>query len=632
MNIKSLETLEYDKIREWLAGFARTEFAKEEIGRMVPSTNTITIERRLNETTEARHILDCRSSVPIHSLTGIEGIMMTLEKGGVLTPNQCEAVGSFLNECQKLIHFMASVEECAPTLASWCVGMDPLLAIQEEIAVKITCGEVDDAATSELQRLNKAMQKTDNRIKTKIEGLMRSLSQKNVLQEEQISQRNGRYVLAVKSSQWRSVSGSVRDRSASGSTTFVEPEEVRLLQDELDHIRLEIEVEKERILHEISALCAEKWWVINQNKDAMIQYDLVIARGRLSRAMSGRAAKMRKDDRVIIRNGRHPLLGDKAVPLQFELPERVKGLVITGPNTGGKTVVLKTVGLFVAMHQSGLHVPAEEGTAIGLFENILADIGDGQSIAQNLSTFSAHMKTISGIIEEAGPRTLVLLDEMGSGTDPTEGMGLAVAILEALQRKAPLILATTHFAEIKRFGAHRSGFINGAMGFDLETLSPKYVLTIGVAGQSHGLHIAQTLGIPMDLIERAREVAQMTDEEEDVLVMNYVPEKTSATQEVEEMVEEQAGPMKYVLGDAVKIPFMNEMGIVVETEDRKGNLVIQVHGKRLSIGKKRLKPYISAEELYPEGYDMDIVTQSKDYRKAKKKVSKGKVGVVLTHK
>lgn len=196
------------------------------------------------------------------------------------------------------------------------------------------------------------------------------------------------------------------------------------------------------------------------------------------------------------------------MPLNYQLPEGIQGLVITGPNTGGKTVVLKTVGLMVAMNQAGLHVPAAEGTALGLFRSVLADIGDGQSLQQNLSTFSAHMRTISGILAEAGPRTLVLLDEMGSGTDPAEGMGLAAAILEALHQSGAVILATTHFVEVKAFARTRSGFINGAMDFCLETLSPRYRLTIGRAGESHGLHIAEKLGLPGTVIRRARQLAQ----------------------------------------------------------------------------------------------------------------------------
>ncbi len=655
MNQKTLELLEYNIITEQLADFARTEAGKERLLELRPETNPLRIEKRLAETSEARAIVDTRSAIPIHSLVGVDAAFILLDKGGVLSPTQCETVSGFIGECRKLKTFMQGMAEMAPVLSGWASAIDPLAAVQEEIAAKIACGEIDSGASPVLLRLTRAMQKTDERIKSRIEGVIRDLDQKHLLQETHVSQRNGRYVVAVKSAQWRSVPGAARDRSASGSTVFIEPEAVRLLQDELDQQKLAAELERERILSEISAMLAEHRQALDINKECVIAYDVIIAKGKLSRSMSGIPAALRKDDRVVIKGGRHPLIGEKAVPLDFQLPDHVRGLIITGPNTGGKTVVLKTVGLFAAMTQAGLHIPAQKGTSCGVFADIQADIGDGQSLTQNLSTFSAHMTTISEVLKSAGPRVLVLLDEMGSGTDPAEGMGLAAAILEELYGRGAMILATTHFVEIKRFGDHQRGFINGAMGFDLATLSPRYQLTIGSCGQSHGLHIAERLGLPGTIIARARAIVGQEVEPEQIKETNGVhfipadkeppPEKVvntssaeatslMASKNIDKAFEalEAEEDTHFSVGDAVSIAFLNDIGIIVAGEDRKGEYVVQIHGKRVTIGKKRLKLYIPGEELYPEGYNLDIVTKSKTHRKLENKIRKGHKGFVLVHK
>lgn len=655
MNQKTLALLEYDRITEQLADYARTDAGKERLLALRPDTSPISIEKRLAETSEARTIVDARSAVPIHSLAGIDTALLILDKGGVLNPNQCELLAAFIGECRKLMVFMEGMGEMAPTLSGWASAIDPLDALQAEISGKISHGEVDSGASPALLRLTKAIQKSDDRIKSRMEAVIRDLNQRNMLQETHVSQRNERYVVAVKNASWRGVPGTARDRSASGSTVFVEPEAVRLLQDELNQLKIAAELERERILSEISASLAEHRQALEINKDCMVAYDVVIAKGKLSRTMGGIPATLRKDDRVVIKGGRHPLIGEKAVPLDFQLPEHVRGLIITGPNTGGKTVVLKTVGIFAAMTQAGLHIPAQKGTSCGVFVDILADIGDGQSVTQNLSTFSAHMTTISDILKSAGPRILVLLDEMGSGTDPAEGMGLATAILEELYGRGAMILATTHFVEIKRFGDHRKGFINGAMGFDLDTLSPRYRLTIGSCGQSHGLHIAEKLGLPKSIIARARAVIGQKDETEELPrgdARCFIPvdpketgrdleesppgtaAATAASKIIDKVFEslETEKSRSFSIGDAVSIPFLNDIGIIITGEDRKGDYGVQIHGKRVTIGKKRLKLYIPGEDLYPEDYDLDIVTKSKSHRKLDKKLRKGHKGVVLVHK
>lgn len=657
MNENTLKLLEFDSIRAMLADHCRTREGKDQMLALTPLTDPAQIRSRLAETDEARRLADARSGAPIHSLTGIGGILLSLKQGGILSAGDLETLNGFVKECARLKRFMTGAGELAPTLQGWSLSLQELTELSESIDRCIIRGEVADQATPVLSKLMKRCGQLEDKIQIRLDALVKNPRLKDSLQDTVISQRNGRYVLALKNAYWRSMPGTARDRSASGSTVFVEPEAVRLLQEELEAVRLEAARERERILAVLSAEAAEAQLALEINRDAVIRFDTTLAKGKLSRQMEGRAAAQRSDDRIVIRNGRHPLLGSGAVPLNYQLPEGIQGLVITGPNTGGKTVVLKTVGLMVAMNQAGLHVPAAEGTALGLFRSVLADIGDGQSLQQNLSTFSSHMKTISGILAEAGPRTLVLLDEMGSGTDPAEGMGLAAAILEALHQSGAMILATTHFVEVKAFAKRRSGFINGAMDFCLETLSPRYRLTIGRAGESHGLHIAEKLGLPGSVIRRARQLAQGSTPAAEVtedlsappadLELQPLPPEATHTEEplkpapevqqqlkaLEKQLQqlEAPEPQGFQVGDAVRIPFMSRTGIVVEAADKKGDYAVLVNGKRLRIRGQRMTLYIPGSELYPEDYDLDIVTKSKEYRKKNHQLSKGKRNVVLEH-
>lgn len=340
---------------------------------------------------------------------------------------------------------------------------------------------------------------------------------------------------------------------------------------------------------------------------------------------------------IRFKGGRHPLIGSSAVPLDFSIGEEYQALIITGPNTGGKTVALKTVGLFAQMVQAGLHIPVEEGD-FAVFSDILVDIGDGQSIEQSLSTFSAHIKNINGILASAHSGSLVILDELGAGTDPGEGMGLAIALLEALAAKEVIIVASTHFNEIKEFARGKKGFENGSMAFDLQTLRPLYRLDIGRPGESNAFLIALRLGLDKKVVERAHEITykekkeyrqELTEAKTQALSNKNFPE---ANRRVGEEVEIKKGgkakaekpsvPEKFKLGDCVVIKNLGKTGIVCETENRMGEIGILYQGKKIKLNQKRLALYIEAEELYPEGYDLDIVLESKETRKKRHLMSR----------
>jgi dsDNA-specific endonuclease/ATPase MutS2 len=380
----------------------------------------------------------------------------------------------------------------------------------------------------------------------------------------------------------------------------------------------------------------------------MSHYDFLFAKAKLANSMEAVCPKVNMENRIKIIEGRHPFIGSDAVPLDFTIGGDYRALVITGPNTGGKTVVLKTVGLFCLMAQSGLHVPADNGTELAVFGDILADIGDGQSIEQSLSTFSAHIRNIISIVKCVDSRSLVILDELGTGTDPAEGMGLAVAVMEKLYEKGCIMLCTTHYSEIKEFAHVTPGFKNGCMLFDTDTLLPLYRLSIGIPGESNAFLISLRLGMDPSIIERAHMVTykeehhyelKMQQKQNDVFVnenilLTHDENKAKSVQrtEAKKAAEKLKVDSPYKIGDCVFITSMNRTGIVCDLENPRGEIGIMVLKKRFIINKKRLRPFIDGKDLYPEDYDLDIVLESKEYRRNKKTMSKRHVeGLTLEH-
>jgi dsDNA-specific endonuclease/ATPase MutS2 len=341
-------------------------------------------------------------------------------------------------------------------------------------------------------------------------------------------------------------------------------------------------------------------------------------------------------------NARHPQLGTDAVPLNLSLGNHHKGIVITGPNTGGKTVVLKTVGLLTLMAMCGLLIPADKESRLSVFEHILADIGDGQSITQNLSTFSSHIKNINQILELSNDNSLVLLDEVGSGTEPNEGAGIAVAILELLFEKNTTIMATTHYSQLKAFAKDTNGFINGSMLFDAESLNPLYQIQLGEAGKSHALLIALKLGMNMAVLDRAHQITynQAFDQKayadmahlKEAKEVKIIKEVREESQSVIAPVKRPSKTLLFKTGDSVYIPFMKASGIILGDPNKKGEYPVEIKGKRFSLSHKRITPFIEQKDLYPEDYDLDIVTKSVDRRKTEKKMKKGKQGFVVVHR
>ncbi len=641
MNKHAMELLEFNRIKEDLMGFGISQQAKEMIAALTPYTDINLIKRYMLETTEARAIVDISSSVPIHSLSGMKAIGEKLKRQENLQIGELEITASFVEEGRRLKRFMKGKEAAAPTISSYALTIAELEEISEEINRCISRGRMLDKASGALGKLRKRKLIVEERIKSKLDFYLKDSQYKAYLHDGLVSQRDGRYVIPIKSEHKNSFEGNVLDISRTGSTVFIEPAAVKRLQDELDGLRIEEENEIYKILSGLTELVARHEKEIHLNMETMIYYDFLLAKGKYSKAIGGKAVKLNTGDYIKITGGRHPLLGQKAVPLDFEIGGSYKSLIITGPNTGGKTVVLKTVGLLTMMAQAGLHPSIDGEGSFAIFLDILADIGDGQSIEHNLSTFSSHIKNIIGILDRADKHTLVILDEIGAGTDPGEGMGIGVAVLEALYSKQATIIATTHYNEIKDFAANQEGFINGCMDFDINTLSPLYRLRIGKAGESNALLIALRLGMRKELIERAHEItyrevkAYEAFTEPMISFISSEPVAEGKKQLVEEtaQVRRPKSVSGFKIGDCVYISTMNRTGIVCEAENSRGELGVMVMKKKFKINHKRLSLYIEGGELYPEDYDFDIVFESKEDRKKKKLMTKRHVkGVQIEHK
>lgn len=648
MNNEAMKKLEYNKIKAELAHYTVTYLGLKHVQQLSPLTQPKAISHQLNETEEARKLLETGASVPVPSLEGIEFVLELLGTGYVLSERDLGDVAQFLRSCRQLIKYMAAKNALAPVITSYAASMHELSSLLNEIENCIHGGRIVDHASKDLARIRKKIQVTEERIKRKLDQLLSR--HKDILMENVISKRGGRYVLPVKKEHRRRVKGTILDESASGQTVFIEPSDLLSLQMELNLLLGEETKEETKVLSELTGLAERYEQELKINADTVGIYDFIIARGKYARAIGGQSVHLNQDGIIHLKGAVHPLIGSSMVPLDFQIGLSYKTLIITGPNTGGKTSALKTIGLITLMVQSGLLVPVQEGSQCAVFEEVAVDIGDGQSLEHALSTFSAHIRNIKDILQTAGRSTLVLLDEMASGTDPGEGVGLSIAILEELYRRQATVVVTTHFTEIKNFAERSPGFENARMEFDTETLEPLYRLRIGEAGHSYAFAIAAKLGIPEAIIARSREITELSRKEnprsEDHLdwgiqsgaVSTALPDVTDEGQEdsgtdesdrrrsqrertVLELnadADHAASPLSFHLGDRVYIPHLKRSGTVFGLIDAKGNVGVMIQNEKHRINHKRLKPFIAAEELYPEDYDLDIVFESKENRKKRK--------------
>ncbi|MDI9520690.1 MAG: endonuclease MutS2 [Bacillota bacterium] len=507
MNEKALRTLEFNKIKEQLSALALTEPGQMRCEALLPYDRLEQVERAQHETEEALLILLRRGDNPLIHFKDVSPFMGLAQKGSTLPPRTLLDIAELLRASSAAKNALGEDEQNrTPQLTALAARLTPLRNLERAISdALISEEEVADNASSALSDIRRHMRLCNDRIRDKLQSIAHGANSSKYLQDSLITMRNGRYVLPVRQEYRSQVPGLVHDQSSSGATLFVEPMAVVEAGNELKEWQAKERIEIERILAELSAKVGAEADTISENLDILIELDFRFAKAALARQM--RAIRPVMNDRGYIKlvKVRHPLIpDDQVVPCDLWLGDTFTTLIITGPNTGGKTVTLKTVGLITLMALSGLHVPGQLGTTLAMFQNVYADIGDEQSIEQSLSTFSSHMKNIVSILEEADNTDLVLFDELGAGTDPTEGAALAQAILQRMLKMGIRSVATTHYSELKAFALATPGVENASVEFDVSTLSPTYRLSIGVPGKSNAFEISRRLGLSDRLIEEAQ--------------------------------------------------------------------------------------------------------------------------------
>ena len=516
---KSLVKLELDQVLVLLADCAGSEGGKQSCLNLRPSSDLEEVEQLLQQTTAAYDLSTKKGYPSFASAADVSASLERADRGGSLQPKELLVIGWVLR-CTRSVKDYITPEEKQTVLDPLFHSLTPNKYLEERILTSILSEEeIADTASSELADIRRHMRIQSGKIRDSLQKVISSPAYSKFLREPIITIRQGRYVVPVKSECKNDVPGLVHDVSATGSTYFVEPMSAVNANNALRELQLKEKKEIERILAELSSEVAAHAEDINLDYSLLVQLDVVFAKAKLAFNMRAWAPIMNDTGRVELRNARHPLIDPKrVVPISLRLGTDFDTMIITGPNTGGKTVTLKTIGLLTLMAECGLHVPAGDGSVLSTFDAILADIGDEQSIAQSLSTFSSHMKTIVDVVEQCDNRTLVLYDELGAGTDPAEGAALAIALIEFSRKMGSRVVATTHYAELKLYAMRTKGVINASCEFDVETLQPTYKLLIGIPGKSNAFAISRKLGLPEDILKEAGDLVGKSDKDfEDVL-------------------------------------------------------------------------------------------------------------------
>ncbi len=622
--MNAFTALEFDKILLRLSEHALTESAKAQCLALTPCLNEREAKKRLDDTTQARRLLEQAGTPPLTAMTDLPQLMTLAEAGDMLLPEQLEKFSYFYTACKRLRQYLQRAESTGCLIAFYGRSIEDLSSLGTEIDRCIRGGQVDDRASARLRDIRRQKETVSEQIKGKLNSILSR--NKTWFSDSFVSVRGGRYTLPVKREYKSNLPGTVVELSNTGGTCFVEPAAISRLQQEMNLLELEEDNEIRTILYTLTAQIVESLPSIRRNVEAMEKLDFLFAKGKYSIDANCTPVMLTAAREIRISNARHPLLNrELAVPLDFSLGGNVRGVVVTGPNTGGKTVALKTIGLLSLMAQSGLHVPAAESSVFSMHNLYLCDIGDGQSIAENLSTFSSHMKNVIEILSTVTNESLVLLDELGSGTDPAEGMGLAVAVLEELCRRGCLFVVTTHYPEVKSFAARREGLQNARMAFDRQNLRPLYRLEVGEAGESCALYIAKRLGMPPHILENAAKTAYgVKKPETDGLMPEFVPSPTQKSQSSAKRIVPDIAPKetstaarRFNVGDSVFVLPNREIGIVYSPADDMGEVGVQIKKDKRRISHKRLELNVPASELYPEDYDFSIIFDTVANRKAR---------------
>ncbi len=539
MNQRVYRVLEYDKIIQQLKDVASSEITRNEIEGLTPSIKFHEIKEMQAETSEALTVIIKKGNPPIGNFYDIKKSLSLADKGGTLTMKQLLEVLYNIQVVKGCINFLKEDFLQLPRIQEIVSLMSRQGMLEENISRSILSeDQMADNASPQLKDIRRSILQQNESIRGKMNQILNSSENKTMLQDTIVTMRQGRYVLPVKQEHRSRFPGIIHDQSATGATLFIEPQVIVNLNNQLRELELAEKIEMERILSQLSAEVSNSSLDLRNDQELLLRLDFIFAKGKLSFRQNGVEPQINEEGHLKILRGRHPLLDpEKVVPIHISIGEDYRTLIITGPNTGGKTVTLKTVGLLALMTQAGLHVPASEGSIMPVFRKVFADIGDEQSIEQSLSTFSSHMKNIVNLLEESSPGTLVLLDELGAGTDPTEGAALAISILDNLYERGALTIATTHYTELKKYAISTIGVQNASMEFNVETLSPTYKLTIGTPGKSNAFEISQKLGLQREIIEKAKELLDKDDIKFEDVIGSIEQNKIIAEKERDEAID-----------------------------------------------------------------------------------------------
>ena len=610
--------IEFNKVKEIWAGFAITKEAKDRIKEKWIVLDESTLRAELKNTSDAKEMIEKLGNPPLQDVSEILEILEIASKGECLTPYRLERVQSILSCLERLSSYLNRGKQYNNSLAYYDETLFTYEELKEEIVRQIRPEQVDSHASKDLFDIRMNIEQLENEMIQKAESVIRTNG--DYMADNFHTTRNGRICVPVKKEYRNKVQGNVIDKSSTGNTLFVEPEGVSRLSEKLQLLKIDEENEVYRILYTLTAMVSDRANELTDNMHLIEKLDYFFSKGKLSIELDAVEPKINFDRQIKLIDARHPLMDRETdVPLTFELGNTYRGVVITGPNTGGKTVAIKTVMLNLVMAQCGLHICCKNAD-ICMNSGYFCDIGDGQNISDNLSTFSSHIKNVLSILSEIDENSFVIMDELGSGTDPQEGMGIAIAILEKLLESKANFLVTTHYPEVKEYAGKNEGIENARMTFDKDTLKPTYKMVIGEAGESCAFYIADRLGMPSDMLNTAvkaaygKEALNLYSFNNDKLSKSKSSGKIKRTKKTHKKYEISD---MYKIGDSVIVFPEKKIGIVCEEINEKGVIRVQIAGKKIWINHKRVKLHVKAEELYPEDYDMSIVFDSVENRKVR---------------
>ncbi|MDW5522988.1 endonuclease MutS2 [Carnobacterium maltaromaticum] len=617
MNLTTIEKIQFNQVKEQIERHCVSSLGKKRFKKLQLNAKPVVVTTRYNETEEARALLDAKLTMPFMGLSSIDVFMEQLEKGLLLEASSLIDVADFLRSGRMIRRFMEKHESLAPTLTMYARSITEFTEIEDEIYFSIKNGQVADEASKELRRIRRLIAEKESKIEERLSKFLKNKDNQKQIQEFFVSKKNERFTIPIKAAYKNQVAGTIIETSSKGTTVFIEPTAVTKLNDELAMLKVEESTEIYQILAALSGLILENLVPIQLNLETIAEYDMIFARGKYSRLIQGVTPKLNQRGYIHLVNAVHPLIEANAVPLNFTVGEDYRGLIITGPNAGGKTVVLKTVGLLALMTLLGIQLPADEGTEMGLFEGIFVDIGDSQSLENALSTFSSHIQNIADIMQVAPRNSLVLFDEIGSGTEPNEGAALAIAILEEFYQRGNIVVATTHYGEIKRYSEIHPDFINAAMAFDQATLTPLYQLLMGESGESNALWIAKKMNLKEHVIQQAQRY--MEDKDYSLTKASIPKNKTMIDSQTERA--ESVSLLKK--GDRVLLLDYNENGLVFEDNPLRETVTVFYRNDYHEVVPKRLKLEVLATDLYPPDYDLSTLFTSYTERKLDHDINRG---------